>query len=188
MWPHIATATPGKPIITATNDAAQLAKRSESEDMSTLTTHAHTPIVPCASEGSFDSRFRQLLPDNREWRLVTKADLVKHSAQILYRDDEGAEVLVPNTWYNQPTEAHVERWRFYAERARESAAKHREAAAYYRAYGDRSSLHEAQRHEADAERDDATVPKLIALADWAGANGKPGYYCPDPRGRVHATP
>ena len=63
-----------------------------------------------------DPRFMQGLPPDRTWALVAGD---KYAPNLLYRDADGAEALVPNVWYNQPQEWRDEAARFYAERADE---------------------------------------------------------------------
>jgi hypothetical protein len=110
-----------------------------------------------------DPRFQQSVPNDREWKLIAEGD-----GDLLYQDDEGTELLVPSMWYNQTTEMHIERWRFYAERSREAAAHKRSHAKF-------------SWDISDAECSEAKAVELDALADKAATEGKPGYYCLDPR-------
>jgi len=105
----------------------------------------------------YDPRFRQSLPHDREWLLVED-----RKGQLLYRDDEGTELLVPAMWYNQTTEMCVSRWRFYAERNRDCAAN---------LLARPKNLWDV----AEAAKNVVKAAELDALADHIAATGKPGY-------------
>lgn len=93
-----------------------------------------------------DPRFRQSLPGGAG--SADDLERLPHTwgGAILYRDpDSGAEYLVPNVWYNQTRDQRVKAYRFYAERARESAGRWRSDPSPYAPQQERQLLEDALR-------------------------------------------
>lgn len=63
--------------------------------------------------------FYQSLPEGRTWTLLTDD---KKVGQLVYRDQDGEEALVPSIWYNQPIQWRIDYFRFCVQRDRRLAA------------------------------------------------------------------